>query len=101
MVSNKIIINNIPIFNNFSLVQDGISIDPFIHFNLLWTPECCNKDKKETDTKPNGYDPLHLSAGFGVSLLTGAFAMEVYYNAYVKKNYHDVGKEFSIKFGLD
>jgi hypothetical protein len=97
MISNKILLNNIPIFNNFSLVEDGISVSPFVHFNLLYTPEL----EKSVESKPLEYDPLHLSAGFGVSLLTGAVAMEIYYNAYVKKNLHDVGKEFSIKFGLD
>jgi hypothetical protein len=124
MISNKILLNNIPIFNNFSLVEDGISINPFVHFNLLWTPDF-KKDvikmtPSEIETKAtrenmnnnananithadssDSYNPLHLSAGFGVSLITGAFALELYYNAYLKKNSHDVGKEFSIKFGLD
>lgn len=99
MISNKVLFNNIPIFNNFSLVDDGISVSPFIHFNLLYTPQLKKSD--DSETKPSDYDPLHLSAGFGVSLLTGAVSMEVYYNAYVKKNFDDVGKEFSIKFGLD
>jgi hypothetical protein len=97
MLGNKIIFNNIPIFNNFSLNEDGIALHPFAHFNLLWTPEFPQNEKKTE----NDYNPLHLSAGFGISLTTGAFAIEVYYNAYVKKNNHDVGKEFSIKFGLD
>lgn len=87
--------NNIPVFNNFSLLDDGIAIKPFLHFNVLWTPEFSEKDKS------SDYNPLHLSSGFGVSLLTQAFSLELYYNAYVKKNRHDVGREFSIKFGLD
>ncbi len=92
MISNKVIFNNIPVFNNFSLIDDGVSLNPFIHFNALWTPE--------SSTQPE-YNPLHLSAGFGFSLMTNALACEIYYNAYIKKNSHDVGREFSIKFGLD
>jgi hypothetical protein len=98
MIANKIFFNNIPVFNNFSLAEDGVTLNPFVHFNLLWTPDFPLKEKPLDTT---GYNPLHLSAGFGVSLITQAFAVELYYNAYVKKNNHDVGREFSIRFGLD
>jgi hypothetical protein len=108
MISNKVLLNNIPIFNNFNLLEDGMQINPFIHFNLLWTPKSLNLFKSKSTpveeiVKPDAqeYNPLHVSGGFGVSLLTQAFAIELYYNAYVKKNSYDVGTEFSIKFGID
>lgn len=115
MVSNKVKFTNIPIFNNFNLVDNGLLISPFIHFNLLWTPDLSEILKNRgviksettqavpsTDKAPiDHYDPLHLSAGFGISMKTQWVSLELYYNAYVKKNSHDVGKEFSIKFGLD
>lgn len=91
---NKILFNNIPVFNNFSLVDDGISVNPFVHFNLLWNPEFKNVEE-------NKYDPLHLSAGFGISLIHEAVSFEIYYNAFIKKNEHDIGREISFRFGLD
>jgi hypothetical protein len=59
MISNKILLNNIPIFNNFSLVEDGISVSPFVHFNLLYTPEL----EKSVESKPLEYDPRGLGIG--------------------------------------
>ncbi len=90
---NKIHFNSIPVFNNFSLIDDGFTINPFVHFNLLWNPEFNKKDEN--------YDPLHFSAGFGISLIHQAATFDIYYNAFIKKNQHDVSREFSIRFGLD
>ncbi len=94
---NKILLNNIPVFNNFSLVEDGFTISPFIHFNLLWNPDFSKSKKEEVEI----YDPLHLSAGFGVSFIHQAVSFEIYYNAFLRKNQYDVGREFSIRFGID
>lgn len=113
MISNKILLTNIPVFNNFNLLNDGIQISPFIHFNLLWTPfsQKSQNSLAKTDSeyklqtvgndKMEPYHPLRASAGFGMSLLTQAFAVEFYYNAYLKKETDDVGTEFFIKFGID
>ncbi len=97
---------NIPVFNNFNLINDGIQISPFLHFNLLLTPysqpDVKHFHKQENDRviseNPN---PIRISAGFGLSLVTQAFGIEMYYNAYLKKEIHDIGSEFFIKFGID
>jgi len=105
MLSNKFLLTNIPVFNNFNLINDGIQISPFIHLNFLWTPFTQKNITKDLDDKLNSQKhvehPLRISAGFGMSLLTQAFAVEFYYNAYLKKEFHDVGTEFFIKFGID
>jgi len=105
MISNKVLLNNIPVFNKYTLHENGFQISPFVHLNLLWTPELSNTKKNinpENAEKPtDDYNPIHLSAGFGVSMISFAASLEIYYNAYLKKNSHDVGREFSIKLGLD
>ena len=105
MLSNKFLLTNIPVFNNFNLINDGIQISPFIHLNFLWTPftqKNITKDlEHKLDSQIHVEHPLRISAGFGMSLLTQAFAVEFYYNAYLKKELHDVGTEFFIKFGID
>jgi outer membrane protein assembly factor BamA len=104
MFGNKFYFNNIPLFNKFDLEKTGIQISPFAHFNLLFTPEFPLKvrnEQIEQNEKLEKYNPLHLSAGIGVSVITPIMGIEFYYNAYIKKNSRDVGQSFSINFGLD
>ena len=113
LLANKILLTNIPVFNNFNLINDGLQISPFLHFNLLWTPFSQKNQKSfsknlenevESETKINDLADLNnirISSGFGVSLITQAFAIEFYYNTYLKKESYDVGREFFIKFGID
>lgn len=78
-------------------MTDGFQITPFVHFNFLWTPEFDRKEYKED----KGYNPYFFSTGFGMNIMTESISVELLYNAYVKKNYYDIGSEFSINFGLD
>ena len=113
MLANKILLTNIPVFNNLNLINDGLQISPFLHFNLMWTPFSQKNQKNfhknlenqsESEKKINDLadlHPLRISTGFGVSLITQAFAVEFYYNTYLKKECYDIGREFFIKFGID
>jgi hypothetical protein len=94
MLSNKLYMQHVPIFNNFQILRDGFQVTPFIHFNLLFTPEFAQTSLKD-------HSPLHLSSGFGLNFLTEGISVELYYNAYIKKNSKDIGQEFSVSFGID
>jgi hypothetical protein len=94
MFNNKIFIQNIPVINTFNILRDGFQMTPFFHVNLLWAPE-------KLSEKSDKYDPFYVSAGFGINLLTEAIAIELNYNAYIRKNSHDIGNEFYINFGID
>lgn len=99
-MNNKIFIQDIPVFNSFEYSRDNFQITPFVHFNTLWMGDT----KKYHTSKQEAtsiYNPLHLSAGFGVNLLTSSVSIELYYNAFVKKNSYDIGSELSISFGID
>ena len=91
---NKFMYNNIPLLSNYTMFKDGFEISPFVFANFL----VCGNSNKKID---KDYDMFHYSTGFGLNLLTDAFNVEVFYNLYVKKNKYDIGKEFSINFGLD
>jgi len=94
MLKNKILYNNIPILSNYSLTKDNFEIAPFVFFNVLY---CGNSNiYNEKD-----YERLHYSTGFGINVLTDAFNIELYYNLFVKKNKHDITREFAINIGLD
>lgn len=93
-IKNKLIYNNVPIINNYTLQKDNFEIAPFVFFNVLI---CGN-----TNLRPNKeYDRLHYTTGFGLNVLTDAFNIELYYNLFIKKNKFDIGREFGFNIGLD
>jgi hypothetical protein len=89
LVGNKVTLDDIPVFNNFSLNKHGFQLSPFFHFNLLLVPGIRNGDS------------LYYSAGFGLNFQTEAVNVELNYTPIVKKNKLDHGVEFSLNFGLD
>ena len=125
MLSNKILLMGLPVFNNFHLIRDGFQVSPFFHFNILLLPDQIGKGqtksteiretKAENNTNANTNantdtntdvsivvnNPFYLSAGFGINFASEALACELYYNAYIKKNSSDIGTEFSFNFGID
>jgi hypothetical protein len=92
-LKNKLIYNNVPILNNYTLNKDNFEIAPFLYFNYLFCGTSYNQ--------LGDYNPSHYSTGFGLNILTDAFNMELYYNLYSKKNKNDIGGEFGLNIGLD
>jgi hypothetical protein len=89
MISNKLLLEDIPVFNTFKLNVHGFQISPFFHFNFLVSP------KVGTD------QGLYYSGGFGLNFQTEACNLELNYTPVIKKNKLDHGVEFSLNFGTD
>jgi hypothetical protein len=100
MLQNKIMLNNIPLLNSTEFLKKNWQINPFVHFNFLWTPEL-SYFKDLTKNRKNLQDDFRFSAGWGFSILTKLFAIEVLYNAFVEKSSRDVKREFSVRLGVD
>ncbi len=118
LFSHKIILTNLPVFNNFHIMNDGFQISPFFHFNFMLLPDGLRKRKEvgsseagdNTNTQANEGSaagansedkPYYMSAGFGINFASESIGCELYYNAYVRKNSCDIGTEFSFNFGID
>ena len=117
LFGNKVLLTGLPVFNNFSLLNDGFQISPFFHFNFMLLPDeiksfsglssatnrannaesnaSGNKEAESADL------PYYMSAGFGINFTSEALACEIHFNAYIKKNSSDIGTEFSFNFGID
>lgn len=100
MLQNKIFFNNIPHLSSKGFIQNNWQIFPFIHLNLLFTPELSHFNDIRAN-RTNLYDSFRFSAGCGLSFLSKYGAVEIYYNAFVEKSSSDIKNEFSIRYGLD
>jgi hypothetical protein len=87
MVSNKLMLPTLPLFNKFTLSNHGFQFAPYVHFNLLLAPGC----------KEN----LFYSGGLGLNFQTEAFNVEFNYTPILQKDKIDHGIEFSFNFGTD
>ncbi len=81
------IFDDVPVFKNFNMQTHGFQVSPFVHGNLLFTPQ--------------GEEKLYYSFGFGISFQSEAISIELNYTPYVEKGKYDHGVEFSINFGID
>ncbi len=100
MLQNKIILNNIPLLNSDGFLKSEWQVNPFLHFNFLWTPEFSHL-KNLNENRQNLFDAFRFSAGLGFSFVHKFFAVDVYYNAFVEKSKNDLENEFSVRFGID
>jgi hypothetical protein len=89
LISNKLVLDDIPLFNNFNVANHGFQLSPFFHLSLLLAPGIRNGDS------------MYLSAGFGLNFQTEALNFEINYTPIIKKNKLDSGVEFSLNFGTD
>jgi hypothetical protein len=92
-IKNKFFYNNIPLISNYKLKKDNFEIMPFSYLNFLL---CGNNSLKNED-----FNRSHLSAGFGINVLTEYANFEIYYNIFSKKNKYDISPEFGINIGFD
>jgi hypothetical protein len=100
MFGNKIMFNKLPIFGSKGLLEKDWQINPFFHFNLLWTPETSHF-LNLNENRQHLLNAVRFSAGCGLSLISKIGAIEFYYNAFVEKSSNDVKREFSIRYGID
>lgn len=109
---NKIYFTSISLLNNGStLYKEGTQVLPFFHLNFLYhygnQVQFYKKVLPDSSINLTLIDErdknsnLYVSAGLGLSYISSFVCFEVYYNAFVKKNKHDIGSEFGFNIGID